>query len=1391
MKIKALCVWQIVLALVSVLFGSNNLLAQNGNCDFPDCPSGENCGNNPDYSEELYEAVQYLCANGIVEGIDGDLKPDDYITRDQLAKITLYGLYGGINNVPPALVTDSFPSIYPDLQNPRTYYYRSAKALLYLEYGDGISPFDRDRAFFDPEAPIERSYVLKVMLEAFNVPLVEGFENPFADFEPDDENYGKFWVYACEAFRKGVVQTEVFRPGDLCTRGEAFLFLYRLMTSELITIPVPANTNDFETSDFFIPINLRPKVLNEARGIEQGNFSYYNRKFFDIPGYMPLEFGVSYDSYLTEVPKGYMPEEPMGSAWTHTYNMYINLVCNVENNRRMYVVHMGDGSLLMYEEDGDSFESITEGNYNELSRVNNQLWLKTPMHDIYFFDLLQGQLTNNYSVYYMIHHIDGYSASNRVDITYEPQSIFSYRARVQSVSALGRTLVFSYNDNNLLQSVTDPIGRQVFFSYDENKLLSSIKDAKNYVTGFQYGTNDSDKGLLTCIELPKGNKVFNEYQQRKLTSTRYNDNNPTTVDLSLDYTNGNSSSTVIAPVTESQNYAKTYGFNEDNRISHIQNYDPTTYVIDKDIYFNYDNSSDNSLITSIVDNIMNIQTNYSYNNAGAVATMEVLMPESVITFGYEYNDIGDPISMTDFNGNTTHFYYCSGGALFPGKVNQIVDALGQSTTITYNDRCAVETITDPMGKVTQYDYNQYGNVTQVTINPLGISTSTEYDLVSRVEAITDFNGKTRSFEYDNNDNRTKETDELGLSSTYLYDPNNNLIRINNARGFSTFLDYDSEDQLEAVSFQGSTISMTYNPDGSLKSYMSPNGDQFNYIYDGAGKLLNDGYASYSYYENGLLEHVSKDGKSIDYTYTTFGQRISSVNYDGNTVLYTYDLNGNVETITYPGDKIVTYEYDALNRVTAVKDWNNAITSFVYRADNQIDHFTYPNGVRTNFSYDNIGRRNGISTSRSNGQGTVIASESYSLDNMGNHTNETVVHPYGLLPEMASGAQVYSYNTANRLLTFGDISYEYDANGNTTSRTGRNYIYDTKDKLIEVSGDFSAVYSYDGLGYRRSAMRNGVTTNYVIDILTGDGNVLAETDDGGNPRYYYIYGPTGLISRINANNETEYYVYDFRGSTLAMTDSSEEAIITHKYQYDDFGKVLQMEETDENLFRFVGRYGVMYESEDLVFMRDRYYDAEIGRFLSEDPIWNPNMYAYANNNPVNNIDPNGNMSFSAVGYLSSGLALNGYLINMYLTGQPFNYGDSWATRVQMVLDIYGFATTVIGIAASYIPALHGVAAAVGATLPAGVTLGAILGKTTVSAAFSAAGVMPVLGLCISALCIGLYIGNQLYYLEEEIKNYNGNNVIRSSDLQGRGANMPLQHSVSKSEWEDLFIPRCGY
>ena len=126
--------------------------------------------------------------------------------------------------------------------------------------------------------------------------------------------------------------------------------------------------------------------------------------------------------------------------------------------------------------------------------------------------------------------------------------------------------------------------------------------------------------------------------------------------------------------------------------------------------------------------------------------------------------------------------------------------------------------------------------------------------------------------------------------------------------------------------------------------------------------------------------------------------------------------------------------------------------------------------------------------------------------------------------------------------------------------------------------------------------------------------VSDTQTGAS----YVYG-NGLEMRI-VNGVTQYFVTDCRGSVVAIVDDS--GNITHKYQYDEFGKVIQSKEADFNPFRYVGKWGVMYNTDTHYYMRARHYDPTIGRFLSEDPIWSTNLYPYADNNPIMGIDPEG-------------------------------------------------------------------------------------------------------------------------------------------------------------------------
>lgn len=246
--------------------------------------------------------------------------------------------------------------------------------------------------------------------------------------------------------------------------------------------------------------------------------------------------------------------------------------------------------------------------------------------------------------------------------------------------------------------------------------------------------------------------------------------------------------------------------------------------------------------------------------------------------------------------------------------------------------------------------------------------------------------------------------------------------------------------------------------------------------------------------------------------------------------------------------------------------------------------------------------------RSNG--SQIAGYEFKLDKAGNIIEQTSQEPF--VETLSEEEDVdYTYNSVNRIEKAGNTHFAFDNNGNTLQRGSEQYRWDTAGRLTSAAG---TTIEYDPMGN----IRQYGTHRYLTDI-SGIGNVIGEVDASGNITCYYLYG-AGLEARINGDGTIHYYVSDFRGSTVAMVNDN--AKVTHRYQYDDFGNITKQEETDFNPFRYVGKHGVMYLNDHLYYMRARHYDPTIGRFLSEDPIWSTNLYPYADNNPIMKIDPKG-------------------------------------------------------------------------------------------------------------------------------------------------------------------------
>ena len=1145
-----------------------------------------------DPSNDYYSSTCYLYKKGVLNGSDenGKMSAGNNLKRAHLAKIAFRGVYSIKNrSVPSSVVSDNFPTVYSDLTDKSTYYFQAAKALMYLEYGDGVTPFDRDRLQFAPEENITRLHTLKVLMETFNIqPDLTGTNNPFpsdADVTALKTANPKMMGYVRKAASLGIITTEnnKFRPYDNCKRGEAFVMLARIMQkvdAGSISDPHP------DDSDYFQPLNVTLKTIALGLGLPMGNFQHYTKTSFSIAGTVPLLFAHNYNSYNTSLPEAFFgvrtvngvedSYQPLGPGWSHTYHSYIALV------EKHAVVHWGGGSIDVYESNGTRFVPTSIGVYDEFEQVGSEVIITTKKQMKYHFSKPGGSAPILYLT--KIEDRNG----NTLTINYETgQNGFM---RIRSVNGGSRSLSFSYKSGtNLLSSVKDPLGRSISFDYNQNNQLSSFTDAKNQTTSYLYGDTKNTSKLLTRIKLPKGNYIENEYDaNRRLSSTVSGIGSvPTTqtsVSVAAKYGSSVSTTSQVDVKRDNTTSSYNYTFNANNVVTKL------TGDEGLQVTSSYSDSSHPQLPTSVRNNNTNV-SNVQYDDKGNVTSVTVSGDGTLIT-KMTYDSMNNLTSVRDARGNTTTYSYDS-----KGNLTDISAPEGRSSSISYNSKGLPTEIVNPMGVSTTFTYNTYGNLTKVSMPALSLSSTSSYDAASRMISSTDALNRTTKFVYDENDNLLSETDPANNSTSYDYDKNDNLISITNAKGGVTTLSYDNAtDWLTSMEFGGATKRFTYNDDGTLNSYTKPDGTRLNYDYDDLGRVTFDGVNSYSYDSKLRLQSVSGNGKTLSYTYDGFN-RITGTSCDGHSNSYSYDENGNCLKVNN-----VSYTYDNADRMKTVK-FNGKTITYTYRKDNKLSKVSYPNGMTTTYDYDNVGRLTSKKTTLSNG--TVVASYSFTLDKEGNITSQKTQEPYSDM-NLANETVSYTYNSANRITKAGNISFSFDENGNTTKRGDEQYRWDKSDRLTR-SG--STNIDYDPLGLIASYGDIEFTTNPL-----GIGTVLSDSKSGAE----YIYGH-GLEARV-LNGKTSYYVTDVRGSVVAIVDDNNN--ITHKYQYDEFGKVVQQEEADFNPFKYVGGYGVMYLNDHLYYMRARHYDPAIGRFLSEDPIWSINLFPYADNNPIMGIDPKG-------------------------------------------------------------------------------------------------------------------------------------------------------------------------
>lgn len=550
-------------------------------------------------------------------------------------------------------------------------------------------------------------------------------------------------------------------------------------------------------------------------------------------------------------------------------------------------------------------------------------------------------------------------------------------------------------------------------------------------------------------------------------------------------------------------------------------------------------------------------------------------------------------------------------------------------------------------------YDQWNNTVSRKGYPDGINNppieeTYEYDINGNMTKLTDPKGNITLFEYDALDRLVKVTDALGNATDYDYNRLGNLKltrQYQNSKILATSKSYDERGLLTSEQPPaGNPYYYTYDAAGNMKKFYYPTGKVIDMTYDALNRLSEkkdlglSNSIKYLYNHNGSVEKYQISlGTNEPLEYEFFSTGLTSKRKQNGifSTDFQYDILGNRTRVTDPFGLNIDYTYDSLNRLSNVLV-DGKTFNYEYYPDGMVKAVESPplnNGVkiRTEYTYDNLNRLKTLV----NKIGTNIISQySYLYDNNSNITSVT---------ENGTATTSYEYSELNQLIKIirpdgKQISYQYDTRGNRVQ--GKNntseldglisgeFTYNSWEELATfITNSNTYNYSYDPEGLRIKKTGPSLDTRYHYN---NNGQVIAESDFNNQVTAQNIYGMSALARKIG--NNYYYYIYNGHGDIVQVID--ENGNIVNRYAYDEWGKVITKEEQIINPIRYAGEY---YDNESgLYYLRSRYYDPNIGGFISRDSdegsITNPltlNLYSYCANNPVNFIDPTGHYSQSVI------------------------------------------------------------------------------------------------------------------------------------------------------------------
>lgn len=558
-----------------------------------------------------------------------------------------------------------------------------------------------------------------------------------------------------------------------------------------------------------------------------------------------------------------------------------------------------------------------------------------------------------------------------------------------------------------------------------------------------------------------------------------------------------------------------------------------------------------------------------------------------------------------------------------GRVN-----LPGSGTILTSHTASSQTTTDPNQKTVTTRLDHFGRVVAVErpFEAQTATTTTHYDRLGRRDGMTDPVQATWTWGYDSLGRARDDWDPDRGHWQYGYDDAGRLLTQTDAKGQVTTTTYDDPGRIWTRQNAAGTTTYSY---GESRGGFFNLGRLTTVTFTAPNRPV--GILRFDYDQLGRVarQWPQLDGQTytLNKTWAPGGYHQSTVYPDGDTIgPIGYDEAGRVRSV--PGI-VSTVTYDASGRPLQKTDAN-------------------PNPTTTTWTYSGTrGVLEGISTLTG---GTTIQNLRYDVDDAGlvrgvtsNVAGEGWQYDYDDLYHLAQATnptspgdtQTFDYDAGDRILynsrvgsytypalgqpwphapaTVNGSTYTYDLNGNLASGGGRAPAWNVNNLIDQVG---TTAFSYDALGERVKKtngsttslypfgddyeITNGVMTKYIS--VEGLGVVAKKVTGGSNPGTYWIHTDRlGSIDAVTRGDGSIAFQRTYRpyGETLAQSGSHTESR----------GWIDQRNDSETGL----------------TYLHARYFDPQLGTFLSPDPIGvagGMNLYAYGLGNPVNGTDRSG-------------------------------------------------------------------------------------------------------------------------------------------------------------------------